>query len=285
MALSPATARKLAALQALLRTWPRVVVLLSGGVDSSVLVKAAADVLGPGVLALTFTGPHYPNEEVAAAVALAQRLGIPHRLEPFDPFGLPDFRHNTPQRCYACKEALYRRSWEIARQRGAAAVLDGATADDAAAERPGLRAAAALGVRSPLRETGWHKSDIRELGRFWGLPGWDRPAQSCLATRFPPHTLLSPQDLQHVDVVEGFLRRQGFGPVRLRVHGDLVRLELPPTQWPRLLKPQTLTQLQDLSRSRGWRYLSLDLQGYQSGSMNARKQKQGESPAPVPSPA
>lgn len=281
MPLSPATARKLAVLQGLLGTWPRVVVLLSGGVDSSVLVKAAADVLGSGVLALTFTGPHYPAEEVAAASDLAQRLGVPHRMEPFDPFLLPDFRQNTPQRCYACKEALYRRSWEIARQEGAAAVLDGATADDAASERPGLQAAAALGVRSPLRETGWHKSDIRELGCFWGLPGWDRPAQSCLATRFPPHTLLAPQDLQNVEAVERFLRRQGFGPVRLRVHGDLVRLELPAAQWPRLLQSQIVTELQGLIQSRGWRYLTLDLLGYQSGSMNARKQgQQGGSPAP-----
>ncbi len=270
MSLSPATARKLADLQALLGTWQRVVVLLSGGVDSSVLMRAAVDVLGSGVLALTFTGPHYPAEEVAAASALAQHLGVPQRLEPFDPFILPDFRQNTSQRCYACKEALYRRSWEIAASEGAEAILDGAIADDAAVERPGLLAAAALGSRSPLRETGWHKSEIRELGRFWGLPGWDRPAQSCLATRFPPDTLLSPQDLQQVDQVESFLRQQGFGPVRLRVHGDLVRLELPPVQWARLLQPQTLAALQHLTQSRGWRYLTLDLLGYQSGSMNAR---------------
>ncbi|MGQ9920275.1 MAG: ATP-dependent sacrificial sulfur transferase LarE [Desulfobacca sp.] len=275
--MSPATAGKLAALQALLRPWPRIVVLLSGGVDSALLLQAAVDILGSEVLAVTFTGPHTPAEEVATARALTQRLGVLHRLEPFDPFLLPDFRQNTPQRCYACKEFLYRRSWEIAQQLGAAAVLDGANADDDAGDRPGLRAAAVLGVSSPLRATGWHKSEIRELARSWDLPGWDRPAQSCLATRFPPYTLLTPQDLQHVEVVESFLRRQGFGPVRLRCHGDLVRLELPAAQWPQLLQPQILTELQHLTQSCGWRFLTLDLQGYQSGSMNAPDpEQQGE---------
>ncbi len=269
MNLSPATAGKLAALQALLATWKRVVILLSGGVDSSLLARAAADILGPGVLALTFTGPHCPAEEAAAASALARALGLRHRLETFDPFLLPDFRRNTARRCYACKQALYRRSWEIARQEGAEAVLDGATAADAAAERPGLAAAAALAIRSPLRETGFLKDDIRELARFWDLPAWNRPAQSCLATRFPVNTLLTPQDLRHVDQIEGLLRRQGFGPVRLRVHGDLVRLEIPPQQWPRLLASPALAELQKLVTDQGWRYLTLDLRGYQSGSMNA----------------
>lgn len=250
-------------------TWERVVILLSGGVDSSLLLRAAAAILGHGVLALTFTGPHYPAEEAEAARTLARHLGVRQRLAAFDPFLLPDFRHNTPRRCYACKQALYRRSWEIAGQEGAAAVLDGTTADDAPADRPGLAAAAELRIRSPLRETGWHKNEIRELSRFWHLPGWDRPAQSCLATRFPVNTLLSSQDLQKVDQVERLLRQQGFGPVRLRVHGEVVRLEIPSEQWPKLLQTEILTLLQQTAALLGWRYVTLDLHGYQSGSMNA----------------
>lgn len=244
--------------------------LLSGGVDSALLLKAAVAALGDGVSALTFTGPHCPQEDLTVAQSLARHLQVRHRVEDFDPFSLPAFRCNTRQRCYACKQAVYRRGWEIAALAGAQAVLDGATADDAAADRPGLRAAAELGIRSPLRETGWHKEEIRALSRFWDLPGWDRPSQSCLATRFPPNTLLTPEDLGRVDLVESSLRRQGFGPVRLRCHGELVRLELPPAQWPRLLQPGTLAALHRLVAAQGWRFLTLDLSGYQSGSMNGK---------------
>ncbi len=263
-------ARKLATLQALLQNWPRVVVLLSGGVDSSCLLRAAVEVLGSEVLAVTFTGPHIPAEEIAVATKLAQSLHVRQRLEDFDPFHLPDFRHNTPARCYVCKQALYRRAWEIAAAAGAAAVLDGANAEDAAGDRPGLRAAAESGIRSPLRETNWQKEEIRALSHFWDLPTWDAPSQSCLATRFPTGTPISPTDLQKVEEVEAWLRHQGFGPVRLRVHGILVRLELPPEQWPQVLQPERRAALQQRIAAQGWRYLTLDLRGYQSGSMNAQ---------------
>jgi len=258
----------LAALRSWLQHRPRVVVLFSGGVDSSLLLLVASEVLGQEVLALTFTGPHYPEEEVVAAQNLARNLGVPHRLEAFDPFLLADFRQNTPDRCYACKEALYNRAQAVARQVGAALVLDGTNADDALAHRPGWRATVEQGIATPLRETGWRKSDIREFCRLREMPGWDRPAQSCLATRFPAYTLLSPHDLRRVDQVERHLRHQGFGPVRLRVHGDLVRLELPPAQWSRLLQPHHQRRLQELVAAQGWRYLTLDLQGYRSGSMD-----------------
>jgi uncharacterized protein len=259
----------LTALQALLQTWPRVVVLLSGGVDSSCLLRAAVEVLGSEVVALTFTGPHIPAGEVATATRLAQALQVDHRVEPFDPFHLPDFRHNTPARCYACKHALYRRAWEIANLKGAAMVLDGANATDAVGDRPGFQAAAELGIRSPLRETGWQKEEIRALSHFWNLPTWEAPSQSCLATRFPTGTPISPTDLQKVEEVEAWLRQQGLGPLRLRVHGTLVRLELPPEQWPQVLQPERRAALQQRIAAQGWRYLTLDLRGYQSGSMNA----------------
>lgn len=200
---------------------------------------------------------------------MARHLGVRHLVEAYDPFSLPDFRQNTPDRCYACKQAIYRRSWEIAAMVGAEALLDGANADDAAADRPGLRAAADMGVRSPLRETGWRKDQIRELSRAWGLPEWDRPAQSCLATRFPTYTTLDKKALQNVDQVETWLQKQGFKPVRLRVHGDLVRLELPPEQWSQVIEPEIRAALSELVAEMGWRYLALDLKGYQSGSMNA----------------
>jgi uncharacterized protein len=201
---------------------------------------------------------------------------VRHLVEAYDPLILPDFRDNTPKRCYVCKQAIYQRSWEIAATLEAEALLDGAHADDAAADRPGLLAAAEMGVRSPLRETGWHKDQIREVSRIWRLPGWDRPPQSCLATRFPTHTPLDVKSLQKVDQVEIYLRQQGFGPVRLRVHGALLRLELPPEQWAQLLEPKVRASLHRLVTDLGWRYLTLDLLGYQSGSMNMRRQEQRE---------
>jgi pyridinium-3,5-biscarboxylic acid mononucleotide sulfurtransferase len=271
--LAPGLQASLARLQDVLRTWPRVVVLFSGGVDSTLLLKVAVEVVGPGVTALTFQGPQCPFEELARAREIALHLGVRHWVEVYDPFILPDFRHNTPNRCYACKQAMYHRSWEIAALVEAAALLDGAHADDAAGDRPGLLAAAAMGVRSPLRETGWRKDQIRDLSRLWRLPGWDRPAQSCLATRFPTHTHLDPETLQKVDQVETWLRHQGLGPVRLRVHGDLVRLELPPEQWLQVLDPAVREAISGKIKNLGWRYLALDLQGYQSGSMNVGPQE------------
>ncbi len=267
--LSPAIASKLDDLKRRLQSWGRVVVLFSGGVDSTLLLQVAVEVLGPeGVVALTCTGPHCPAEELAAAQETARRLRVRHLVVEFDPFGLPEFRDNTPRRCYACKRAIYQKGWEIAAAEEAEALLDGAQADDAASDRPGLQAAVELGVYSPLRETGWTKAQIREVSRVWGLPGWDRPAQSCLATRFPTNTPLDATAFRNVDRIEAFLRQQGFGPVRLRVHGDLGRLELPPEQWAGLLAPEILGALQRLATQLGWRFLTLDLGGYRSGSMN-----------------
>jgi uncharacterized protein len=270
--LSHELAENLKRLELVLKTWRRAVVLFSGGIDSTLLLQTAATVMEKGLVALTFHGPHCPVEEMRAAREFARRLGVHHVMEAFDPLTLPDFRNNTPDRCYACKQAIYRRSWEIADLTGAEVIMDGANADDTVADRPGLLAAAAMGVRSPLRETGWHKDQIREVSRIWQLPGWDRPAQSCLATRFPTNTPLDYETLQKVDRVESWFRQQGFGPVRLRVHGSLVRLELPPDQWPQALKPEVREKMYQYIADLGWRYLTLDLKGYQSGSMNEKRQ-------------
>lgn len=259
---------KLARLQELLRAWQRGVVLLSGGVDSGLLLRVAHEVWGEGLAALTFHGPHTLPGERTAARDLARTLGITHLEQEFDPFQLPDFRQNTPRRCYACKTALYRLGWQIAAAQGGEVLLDGANHDDRDDYRPGHQAARELGVRSPLQEVGLHKAEIRALSRQLGLPGWNRPAESCLATRFLPHTHLTPDALARVAAVEGFLQQQGFAPVRLRVHGPLVRLEISPTQWPQLLAEAVRVPLEALLRRLGYLYVTLDMKGYQTGSMN-----------------
>lgn len=233
--------------------------LFSGGLDSSLLLAAAAGELGPGLTALTFSGPQTVPGELAAAVALARRLQVRHLLRETDPLALPDFRNNTRQRCYVCKKSIIEQAWEIAGNLGIAEVWDGANLDDLADFRPGLQAARELGVNSPLLEMGFGKTAIRNLSRKLGLPG-DRPPQSCLATRFPYNAPLSPEALARVGRAESWLRRRGFSRVRLRVSGNQARLELPPGEWSAFLAPEVRRPFTALAARLGWR-LELDVHG------------------------
>ncbi|MFP3866904.1 MAG: ATP-dependent sacrificial sulfur transferase LarE [Desulfobacteraceae bacterium] len=261
-------AGRLIQLRTLLCTWRRGLVLFSGGVDSSLLLQVAHEIMGEGLAALTLHGPHNLPQERDEAWQLARTLGVTLFEQEFDPLVLPDFHHNTPRRCYACKKAIYQRGLKVLAEWGGEVLCDGANYDDLQDYRPGHQAARELGVRSPLQEVGLTKAEIRSLSRKLGLPGWDKPAQSCLATRFPPHTRLTRPDLAKVASVEEFLLKQGLAPVRVRVHGSLVRLEMSPPHWPRLLAAELLAPLKKLINDLGWRYLTLDLKGYQTGSMN-----------------
>jgi uncharacterized protein len=240
-----------------LRRHPRAALLFSGGLDSSLLLAAAAKVLGPGLTAITFTGPHTVPGEVAAAWALARRFRVHHLVRQFDPLSLPEFQHNRPERCYACKKALITRAWEIAAARGFSVLWDGTNLDDLADFRPGLRALRELGVESPLLRAGLGKRDIRALSRDLGLNG-RQPAQSCLATRFPDNTELTREDLVRVGRAEAWLRRRGFSRVRLRVHEDQTRLELAPQEWPAFLAPEVRRRFTAFLRVLGFPELSLD---------------------------
>jgi uncharacterized protein len=213
-----------------LRRRPRAVLLFSGGLDSSLLLAAAARALGQGLTAVTFTGPHIVPGELAAAYRLGRRLRVRHLVRALDPLALPDFRQNTRRRCYACKRAVIEAGWKIASVQGAEVLWDGTNLDDLADFRPGLAAARELGVGSPLLEAGLGKAAIRELSRALGLP-WQRPAQSCLATRFPYGAGLSAEALARMGQAEAWLRRRGFSHVRLRVSGAGARLELGPEEW------------------------------------------------------
>ncbi|MGB8993483.1 MAG: ATP-dependent sacrificial sulfur transferase LarE [Desulfobaccales bacterium] len=225
------------ALDKFLTRSPRAALLFSGGLDSSLLLAVAAKVLGPGLTAITFTGPHIVPGELAAAWALARRLRVRHVVRHFDPLSLPAFRHNRPERCYVCKRAIITQARQIAAARGLKVLWDGTNVDDLAEFRPGLRALRELGVESPLLLAGLGKAAIRVRSRDLGLDG-ARPSQSCLATRFPYHAALTRQDLARVGQGEAWLRRRGFTRVRLRVAGDRARLELPLEEWPAFLAPE-----------------------------------------------
>ncbi len=232
--------------------------LFSGGTDSSLLLAAAAPLLGPGLTALTFTGPHTVPGELAGAFVLARRLRVRHLVRETDPLKLPDFRHNTRQRCYACKKAIIEQAQKIAADLGIQEIWDGTNLDDLGDFRPGLRAAKELGVKSPLLEAGLGKAAIRAMSRRLGL-AWDRPAQSCLATRFPYDTLLTKEALARVGEAESWLRRRGFSQVRLRIRGNRARLELTTQEWPAFLNPKIRRPFTALAAKMGW---TVELDGY-----------------------
>lgn len=242
-----------------LRRHRRAALLFSGGLDSGLLLAAAARALGPGFCAITLVGPHIVPGELAAAWALARRLGVRHLVRSFDPLALPDFRENSRQRCYACKRAIIAQAWQVARKQGAEVLWDGTNLDDLGDFRPGLQAARELGVASPLLAAGLDKAAIRSLSRTLGLH-WQKPPQSCLATRFPYGAILTRDTLGRVGQAEAWLRRPGFAHVRLRVpEADAARLELAPEEWPAFLAPKVRRPFTAHLLRLGFSRLSLDL--------------------------
>lgn len=241
------------------------VVAFSGGTDSAVLLRLAASALEGRLLAVTAVGPIYVPGDIERARALALSWGVPHREISPGQLSDPAFRANGPDRCYLCKHALFAALRRIAGESGLAYILDGTNADDARAFRPGLAAAAEFGVRSPLREAGLTKEDVRRLARDLGVPDPDRPAESCLCTRIPYGIELTPDRLAQVREGEALLHRLGFPAVRLRHHGDLARIEVPPGEIGRLLdEPLRIPVLEGLA-ALGFRFITADLAGYRSG--------------------
>jgi uncharacterized protein len=264
-------------LHALLRGYGRVAIGFSGGVDSTLLVRVALDVLGTeNVLAVIADTPSLPRNEFEEALALAQWMGAECRVIHPEELRDPHYALNPVDRCYFCKRHLFGRIAELASACGYDEVLDGNNADDTGDYRPGRRAAQELGVKSPLMEVGLTKAEIRELSAREGLPTAEKPAMACLASRIPYGTPVTASVLAQVEQAEKVLREAGFGQCRVRHHGEIARIEVPVSGLARLLEINLRDQIIRGVKEAGYRYVTLDLQGYRTGSLNEALQD-GES--------
>jgi uncharacterized protein len=267
--LSPEQTVKRDRLLALLASYGSCAVAMSAGVDSTVVAQAAQQALGERAVAVTGTSASLAEGELTAAQDLAQRIGIRHRVLKTDEFSQSDYRRNQPDRCYHCKTELYTQLEGLAGQLGVNVIVNGANVDDQGDYRPGMTAATEHSVRSPLIECGFTKADVRALAAHWQLPIWDKPASPCLSSRVAYGEEVTPERVAMIDRAEQYLRSLGMREVRVRYHrGDLARLEVPAAEIARLAEPGVRSGIVNSLATLGFKYVTLDLEGFRSGSLN-----------------
>jgi uncharacterized protein len=247
-----------------------VAVAFSGGIDSTVVAQAAFLALGDRAIAVTADSPSVARAEIDDAGRLAKLIGIRHVIVPTEEFSNPDYLRNDGSRCYFCKSELYTRVETLATSLGIKWILSGANLDDGGDYRPGLKAAAEHGIRHPLQETGCTKGDVRALAKHWNLPTWDKPASPCLSSRLAPGLAVTPERTRRVEEAEAYLRSLGLREFRVRLHdGELGRIEIPLADLPRLLSPHVREALVAQLKNLGFLFITLDLEGFRSGSLNS----------------
>ncbi len=260
--------QKKAALAADLRRMERAAVAFSAGVDSTFLLAAAKETLGENVIAVTGKSVSFPEREQTEAADCCRILGIEQVIVTVDQMSIPRFKGNPPDRCYLCKKVLFSAFRKAAYEKGFEYLAEGSNADDLRDYRPGLRAIKEMGIRSPLKDAGLTKEEIRILSREMGLPTWDKPSYACLATRIPYGDEITPEKLRMIEKGEQLLSDLGFRQVRVRIHGTMARIEIDRSQFDKFLENQTVAMINQCFQALGFQYVTLDLEGYQMGSMN-----------------
>jgi uncharacterized protein len=259
---------KLDQLRAIFTPMGNVIVAFSGGVDSTFVLRVAHDAIGDRVLALTTTSPTMPDQDRLSALEMAARIGARHLIVESNELEIPGYAQNPLNRCYLCKHSLFTVCEAKAHELGIETIVDGLNLDDLHDYRPGIKAASELRVRHPLVEAAMTKADVRECSRALDLPTWDRPASPCLSSRFPYGTTITEENLRMVERGEQLLRAIGFKVARVRYHGEVARLEVETHEIPRLLDPAIRDRVDAELKRIGFRFVTVDLKGFRSGSLN-----------------
>jgi pyridinium-3,5-biscarboxylic acid mononucleotide sulfurtransferase len=270
---------KLERMRAIFAPMRNLIVAFSGGVDSTLVLKVAHDVLGGSVLALTTTSPTMPDEDRDSALAMARLIGARHLVVESNELEIPGYAANPLDRCYLCKHNLFTVCEAKGAQLGIDEIVDGLNLDDLHDYRPGMRAAGEKRVRHPLVEAEMTKAEVRALSHSMGLPTWDRPASPCLSSRFPYGTEITPEGLRKVAAGEQLLHSMGFAVARVRYHGEVARLEVEQSRIARIFEPEIRETIDREFKKIGFRFVAIDLKGFRSGSLNEGVIANGSKPA------
>lgn len=260
------TEEKVQQLEELLRSMGRVLIAFSGGVDSTFLLAKAKEVLGDDVIAVTAASETFPTREYNEAISLAKQFGVKYLETRVSELANENFVKNDTNRCFFCREGLFEHLNEVAKEQGYPYILDGSIADDVGDYRPGMKAARAKGIRSPLLEVGLYKKEIRELSKQMGLPTWNKPSFACLSSRIPYGERITQEKIDRLDLAEDYLFQLGFYQVRVRHHDNLARIEVMPNELQKVIDYHE--SIYKRFKEIGFQYVTLDLQGYRTGSMN-----------------